>query len=94
MMKTDTSAAYAHTRCVQALTAVGVCTDSSIIDVRGLGYLEKQITKIQRWKNEAAEKTTRLKRLSSGAKRDLDVLFRKRATPLQDCAPTTTTHVS
>ena len=76
-MKTNASSAYAHTRCVQALTAVGVCTDRSIIDVRGLGYLEKQIAKIQRWQHEAAEKTTRLKKLSAGAKRDLDVLFHK-----------------
>ena len=39
-MKTDPTAALQHTRCIQALTAIGICTDSSVIDVSGLGALE------------------------------------------------------
>ena len=35
-MKTDPAAAIQHTRCIQALTAIGICTDSSVIDVSGL----------------------------------------------------------
>ena len=30
-MKTDPAAALQHTRCIQALTAIGICTDSSVI---------------------------------------------------------------
>ena len=36
-MKTDPATAFQHTRCIQALTAIGICTDSSVIDVSGLG---------------------------------------------------------
>lgn len=53
-MKTDPAAALQHTRCIQALTAIGICTDSSVIDVSGLGALEKQIAKVKRWRDAAA----------------------------------------
>lgn len=78
-MKTDPAAALQHTRCVQALTAIGVCIDPSIIDVRGLGALEKQVAKVKRWSEAAAAKTTQTRKLSAGARRDLDARFHRMA---------------
>lgn len=78
-MKTDPTAALQHTRCVQALTAIRVCIDPSVIDVRDLGALEKQIAKIQRWSDAAADKTTKARKLSAGARRDLDTMFHRMA---------------
>ena len=74
-MKTDPAAALQHTRCIQALTAIGVCIDSSVIDVSGLGALEKQIAKVKRWRDAAAEITTKHRKLSAGARRDLDAIY-------------------
>lgn len=78
-MKTDPAAALQHTRCVQALTAIGVCIAPSIIDVRGLGALEKQVAKVKRWSEAAAAKTTQTRKLSAGARRDLDAMFHRMA---------------
>ena len=78
-MKTDPAAALQHTRCIQALTAIGVCIDPSIIDVRGLGALEKQVAKVKRWSEAAAAKTTQTRKLSAGARRDLDAMFHRMA---------------
>ncbi|WP_304736537.1 hypothetical protein [uncultured Desulfovibrio sp.] len=85
-MKTDPTAAIQHTRCVQALTAIGVCIDPSVIDVRGLGALEKQIAKVKRWREAAAEKTTKARKLSAGARRDLDAMFQRMADALASLA--------
>lgn len=82
-MKTDPTAAIQHTRCVQALTAIGICIDPSVIDVRGLGALEKQIAKIKRWHQAAAAKTTQTRKLSAGAQRDLDALFHRMASCIE-----------
>lgn len=82
-MKTDPTAAIQHTRCVQALTAIGVCIDPSVIDVRGLGALEKQIAKIKRRHQAAAEKTTKARKLSAGARRDLDAMFHRMASCIE-----------
>lgn len=78
-MKTDPTAALQHTRCIQALTAIGICTDSSVIDVSGLGALKKQIAKVKRWRDAAAEITTKHRKLSAGARRDLDAMFHRMA---------------
>lgn len=54
--KTDpAAAAIRHTRCVQALTAIGICTDSSVIDVSGPGAQEKQIAKVKCRRDAACE---------------------------------------
>ena len=85
--KTDpAAAAIRHTRCVQALTAIGICTDSSVIDVSGLGALEKQIAKVKRWRDAAAEITTKHRKLSAGARRDLDAMFHRMADALASLA--------
>lgn len=55
-MKTDPTAALQHTRCVQALTAIGICIDPSVIDVSGLGALEKQVAKVKRWREASSGK--------------------------------------
>lgn len=78
-MKTDPTAALQHTCCVQALTAIRACIDPSVIDVRGLGALEKQVAKVRRWSEAAAEKTTKTRKLSAGARRDLDAMFHRMA---------------
>lgn len=85
-MKTDPAAAIQHTRCIQALTAIGVCIDPSIIDVRGLGALEKQVAKVKRWSEAAAAKTTQTRKLSAGARRDLDAMFHRMADALASLA--------
>ena len=85
-MKTDPAAALQHTRCIQALTAIGICTDSSVIDVSGLGALEKQIAKVKRWRDAAAEITTKHRKLSAGARRDLDAMFHRMADALASLA--------
>ena len=85
-MKTDPAAALQHTRCIQALTAIGICTDSSVIDVSGLGALEKQIAKVKRWRDAAAEQTTKHRKLSAGARRDLDAMFHRMADALASLA--------
>lgn len=85
-MKTDPAAALQHTRCIQALTAIGICTDSSVIDVSGLGALEKQIAKVKRWRDAAAQITTKHRKLSAGARRDLDAMFHRMADALASLA--------
>ncbi len=85
-MKTDPTAALQHTRCVQALTAIGICIDPSVIDVSGLGALEKQVAKVKRWREAAAEKTTKARKLSAGARRDLDAMFHRMADALASLA--------
>lgn len=85
-MKTDPAAAIQHTRCIQALTAIGICTDSSVIDVSVLGALEKQIAKVKRWRDAATEITTKHRKLSAGARRDLDAMFHRMADALASLA--------
>ncbi|MGE9985406.1 hypothetical protein [Desulfovibrio sp. SGI.169] len=64
-----------HTRCVLALTAVQACLEVFRPAADCGTALKRQLGKISRW-IEACARQTRSKKLSAGAKRDLDKRFR------------------
>ena len=64
-----------HTRCVLALTAVQACLEVLHPAADCDTALKRQLAEISRW-IEACAQQTRCKKLSAGAKRDLDKRFR------------------
>ncbi|GKI13412.1 hypothetical protein [uncultured Desulfovibrio sp.] len=64
-----------HTRCVLALTAVQACLEVFRPAADCGSALKRQLDKISRWVLACAQQT-RAKKLSAGAKRDLDKRFR------------------
>lgn len=64
-----------HTRCVLALTAVQACLEVFHPAADCDTALKRQLAEISRW-IEACAQQTRCKKLSAGAKRDLDKRFR------------------
>lgn len=63
-----------HTRCVLALTTIKSCLDVFSPAAEGNRALAAHIEKINRWIEECSV-ATRRKKLSAGAKRDLDNFF-------------------